>query len=925
MGVVYRARDTKLGRDVALKVLPPLSAGDPVRLQRFEQEAQAASALNHPNLLVVYDAGQHDGTPFLVSELLEGHTLRERIDEGPLPPRKAIELAVQIASGLSAVHEKGIVHRDLKPENLFLTRDGRVKILDFGVARALENGPKTSNTLPLTQSGAVMGTAGYMSPEQVRGRPADARSDLFALGAVLYEMPTGSMAFPGETPVDRGYAILNRDPPPFEDAGVTVPPALDRVVRRCLEKEPEQRIQHARDLAFALEAITDGSGKTSALAAQPVTGRFLRLAALGLGAAALLAVGALLGRADANAVAVPPPPLPPRPPGAERPPAQPTITRVTFRNGAILNARFSAGDKGLVYSGLFEGDAPQVVTGLLGSAQTRPVTSDWTTLLAASPTDELAIAVIDRKKNTDSNGVVLSRMSLAGGAPRQLLDHVICADFSADGQTLAVVRTTGRNWTLEHPPGHVVLESSEAIHSLRLSPGGDRLAFSRHPVPFDDRGRVEVVDLGGKVLARSQDYWTLEGLAWAAGGGEVWFTAAQHNLQRSIRALALDGKERDVFSTPGTLKLHDIDARGRALVGTSLTRMRIFGKVAGDAHERPLSWFDGSTPVDLSADGRTMLFIEGTGADSQDIETYLRVFDGTAPVRVSAGWGRALSPDGKRLAAVTPESQPLLIDVETGAVTPLSRLPTDYAPVQWTADGKALIVTHRRDDQRIAIDLARFELATGRLSPVGEVAPVDTVGMLGIKGGVITPDTKHYVYAVTQKLDELYVVEGLRQTSPRAEHVDRGLQLVERRPAPRALPVSGARRGRAAVALGPLRALGRRRGAPRPGGPPQRLARQRDRRARAAPGRGRSLDVQPAREVVEGAAPLGAGRHGLEERRAPQRGAHAARRAERRRRLRAGPHLLRLPRRAARRRRRRRERRAAAAPARPVHAAARAG
>lgn len=859
MGVVYRARDTRLGREVALKMLPKVSAADPVRLQRFEQEAQAASALNHPNLLVVYDAGQQDGTPFLVSELLEGQTLRERIDQGPVPPRKAIELAVQIASGLSAVHEKGIVHRDLKPENLFLTRDGRVKILDFGVARAMEDAPKGTNTLPLTQSGAVMGTAGYMSPEQVRGRPADARSDLFSLGAVLYEMLTGSMAFPGESPVERGYAILNADPPPFEESGVTVPPALDRVVRRCLEKEPEQRFQHARDLAFALEAITEGSGRTVALDAPSRRGGW-RAAGLVAGAVALLALGSLIGRAGSTAT--PAPPEAARPADAPVAPASsPEITRVSFRNGSILSARFTGSDRGIVYSGMFEGGPPQVVTGQVGSAQTRPVAADWNSLLDASPTDDLAIVAIDRKKGGDQNGHVLSRVALAGGAPRQLLEHVVCADFAGDGQSMLVVRLVEGRYSLEYPQGHVLLESTDAIHSARLSPRGDLIAFTRHPVPFDDRGHVEIIDATGRPVAHSRDYWTLEGLAWAPDGKSAWFTAADRTVQRSIRALGLAGDERELFATPGTLRIHDVDAKGRALVGTSLVRSRIFGKVAGDERERPLSWFDGSMPVDLSADGQLMLFIEGSGADSKDIETYLRTFDGSAPVRVSSGWGRALSPDGKwalvspappfttlslvptgpgqpvelprgdfaaiyeahffadgrrvligargedgkahlyvqelpatgqaaglertgapprlvsdaelkslappspdgaRIAALTRDRQPVLVDVATGAQTPLPGLPEGAFPQQWTRDGKGLIVVKPADGERIAVEVLRYDIATRKLANVAEIAPVDTVGMVSLRGGIVTPDARHYVYSAHQRLDELYVVEGLR-------------------------------------------------------------------------------------------------------------------------------------------------------------------
>ena len=223
MGLVFRARDTRLGREVALKTLPPESLADPSRRQRFEAEARAASALNHPNVVSVFDVGTENGTPFLVTELLSGETLREKLKRGPLPPRKVIELAVQAAHGLAAVHDKGLVHRDLKPDNLFITREGSLKILDFGVARTTESATPPAGTLPLTQSGAIMGTAGYMAPEQVRGQVADARSDLFALGAIIYECLTGQLAFPGETPVERGYKILNADPPELR---VAAPPSL---------------------------------------------------------------------------------------------------------------------------------------------------------------------------------------------------------------------------------------------------------------------------------------------------------------------------------------------------------------------------------------------------------------------------------------------------------------------------------------------------------------------------------------------------------------------------------------------------------------------------------------------------------------------------------------------------------------------------
>jgi len=300
MGEVYRARDTQLGRDVAIKVLPSFLSADPDRLRRFEQEARATAALNHPNILVVFQLGTHDGVPYLVSELLEGSTLREPLQRGALPIRKAIDYGVQIARGLAAAHEKGIVHRDLKPENVFVTKDGRVKILDFGLARLLpQRGEVELNALTmsdLSDPGAVMGTVGYMSPEQVRGKPADHRADIFAFGAMLYEMLTGKRAFQKPTSAETMTAILNEEPPVLSQLVALAPPAMQRVVHRCLEKSPEQRFQSASDLAFALEELPDSSSVTVAAPASPDRERRSRLVAtaVGLTVVALLAGAALI-------------------------------------------------------------------------------------------------------------------------------------------------------------------------------------------------------------------------------------------------------------------------------------------------------------------------------------------------------------------------------------------------------------------------------------------------------------------------------------------------------------------------------------------------------------------------------------------------------------------------------------------------------
>jgi serine/threonine protein kinase len=309
MGEVYRARDPRLEREVAIKVLPEELCRDPERLRRFETEALAAATLNHPNILDVHDTGAEEGVPYIVSELLEGETLRERLRSAALPPRKAINYAVQIAQGLAAAHEKEILHRDLKPENLFLTKDGRVKILDFGLAKLrdpqLPAGSLLSQqeTVPWTSPGVVLGTVGYMSPEQVRGDPVDARADVFSFGAVLYEMLSGQRAFRGETPVQTMNAILSEDPPTLSSVNPALPPVLERIVHRCLEKQPEDRFHSAHDIGIALQTI---SGSTERVFTPEIRARSTWRQAAPWAATALVVVVA------AVAVAV----LWPRPPTA---------------------------------------------------------------------------------------------------------------------------------------------------------------------------------------------------------------------------------------------------------------------------------------------------------------------------------------------------------------------------------------------------------------------------------------------------------------------------------------------------------------------------------------------------------------------------------------------------------------------------------
>ncbi len=340
MGEVYRTRDTRLDREVAIKVLPVGFARDPERLRRFQQEAQAAAALNHPNILAVHDFAEHEGSPYMVTEFLEGETLRERLRPGTLPVRKATEYAEQVARGLAAAHEKGIVHRDLKPENIFVTRDGRVKILDFGLAKLTrpEGTVPSDAATPASQTepGMVMGTVGYMSPEQVKGQNADHRSDLFSFGAILYEMLSGKRAFSGETSVETMSAILKQDPPELTETNRTAPPALERIVRHCLEKNPEERFQSARDVAFNLANISEISGGSTTLRALKAPRR-LRVWPI--------AAGSLLAGLIAGALLWP----------RREPDASPVFDRLTYQLGTVDSARFSPDGHTIVYSAAWEG------------------------------------------------------------------------------------------------------------------------------------------------------------------------------------------------------------------------------------------------------------------------------------------------------------------------------------------------------------------------------------------------------------------------------------------------------------------------------------------------------------------------------------------------------------------------------------------
>jgi len=742
MGEVYRARDARLNRDVAIKILPASFSRDPERLQRFAQESRAAAALNHPNILSIFDIGTADigeanGAPYVVSELLEGETLRERLRPGPLSSRKALDCAQQIARGLAAAHEKGIVHRDLKPENIFITDDGRAKILDFGLAKFTRPEVDASGDAPTqqiaTDAGTVMGTVGYMSPEQVRGKNSDPRSDIFAFGAILYEMLSGKRAFHGDSAADTMSAILKEDPPDLAETNRNVSPALERIVRHCLEKSPAERFQSARDVAFNLEALSDISSTSRAgLKLLPeARGRGWLRPLLG-GVLVLASWAAIYYLARVQAV------------------SNPRFHEITFRNGTIWAARFAPDGQTIIYGAAWEGTPQEIFSTRSDSSDSRAVGLPDSQILSISSSGEMAIALHPRPSSAFSQSGTLARVPLAGGAPREVADHVMWADWAPDGQSLALIRpSTTVISHLEYPVGNVIYEPRGWVSHVRFSPHGEFIAVADH-VPGGDDGRVVIIDTHGHIKASSTFYASVEGLAWSPSGKEVWFSAVPAGNARSIYAMDFSSKERLIYRAPGGLIIHDISRTGLVLLTADKVRLSMFGLAPGETQERSLSWFDWSLVGDLSADGKTVVFSESGEAVGTNYSILMRKTDGSPAVRLGAGGFGSLSPDGKFVVSGTGDpSQLVLLPTGIGEPRKLTDDQLNHSSVGWTPDGKAIVFTATEPGHDRRTYLLPIEGGTPR--------PITPEGVVGF---LVTPDGK-YLLAGDRKLDRwFYPIAG---------------------------------------------------------------------------------------------------------------------------------------------------------------------
>ena len=682
MGEVYRARDTRLGREVALKVLLGEVSADTDRRRRFEAEARSASALNHPNIVTVYDIGTSDSTIYVAMELVEGRMLRELILEEPVPPRKLLEIAVQVAEGLAKAHAAGIVHRDLKPENLMVSRDGYVKILDFGLAKLVEplRDSEGLSALPTmagaTQPGTVLGTAGYMSPEQASGGSVDFRSDQFAFGAILYEMATGRRAFQRKTGAETLVAIIREEPEPLGQLNPGVPGPVRWIIERCLAKDPEERYASTKDLAQDLRSVRDhlseASGSAPAIALAPSTSRrFVWLAPAALALLAGAALGILLGRSAAKA----------------KPDSSVSLQRLTFQRGTIFSARFAPDGQTIVYGAAWEGRPVELFSTRPDSLESRSLGLAAADVLAISSGGEMAISIGRRLVFGFESIGTLARVALGGGTPREVLENVQDADWSQDGSNLAVARWMGQIRRLEYPPGKVIYQSAGWVSHPRFSPDGKLIAFVDHPQPGDDTGVVKVVETGGRLRLTGPS--VNSGLAWSVTGDEVWSTANR------LEATSLSGKTRVVWAFLGDGSLEDIARDGRALFIRETRRRETAGLAPGETTERNLSWLDWSHPRDISSDGSTLLFDEESNSPTGRYLVYLRKTNGSPAVMIGRGRSFALSPDGRWAvaAAQLASSELILLPSGPGEAKPLPPANVNCNWVTWFPDGRRLLIT----------------------------------------------------------------------------------------------------------------------------------------------------------------------------------------------------------------------------------------
>ncbi|HEX9501528.1 MAG TPA: WD40 repeat domain-containing serine/threonine protein kinase [Thermoanaerobaculia bacterium] len=751
MGAVYRATDTRLGRSVAIKVLTAVTLSDKERLQRFEQEARATGMLNHPNLLTIYDVGSTEGTPYLVSELLEGETLRERLDRGAIPPRKAVDIALQIAHGLAAAHDKGIVHRDLKPENIYITREGRVKILDFGIAKLSPIAGKDGPTFQMasTEPGIVLGTVGYMSPEQIRGELVDRRSDIFAFGAIVYEMLTGSRAFKRESSIETLSAILKEEPPELIELNPSVPPQLEKLVRRCLEKDREQRFQSARDLAFNLETLSTFSshGTLSGVAnrhspeARPVALADAEL--LAVSKSAELAI--LLGKDRLSGLG--------------------TLARVPVAGGTpremadqVLQADWMPDAMNLAIirfdKGKFRVESPIGAVLYETPHQIRDIriAPDGNRMAFFEPHgDKIDLVVLDKATHTPSSiarGWGHGANGLAW-APNGKEIWVTGTDTAAPPALYAVDVDKSEMRLISRLTGSMKLFDISSAGRVLLANGMWRAALE-YQAPGDTNER-DLSWLDWSILADL-----------SADGRTILFTETREG----------GGSNRSVYlrraDAPTPVKIGDgyadaLSPNGKLVLCHLGSKLIILPTGSGEARELKIEGAFDTGAVWLP-DSRNVILagaLKDKGYALHLLDTLDESEKTISPENIFGEAYRpfAISPDGRTVAGMTKDETIALYPIENGNPIAVNGTEKGEVPIQWSADGASLFVYR---PTAMPAQVYKINLATGARELWKQFTPIDPAGVYKIAPICMTHDAGAYAYDAQRIVSDLYVAEGLR-------------------------------------------------------------------------------------------------------------------------------------------------------------------